>query len=289
MNIFQAYLHGFKTTLQSKKMITCIYMLILILALLVSIPFLSSLKSAAGSATATEQLTSDFDFTVIQELFMYKDFSFPTHLKQAVWIMILFLFLSIFLSGGILSTLKDKAGSFKVGSFLGGSAQFFLRFLKLTFYLLLIHLLLALIIYLPFSIIVGGEMSATATEKWFFQLFMIFFGIHMVLAIFLIIVSDYSRFRIVREDTPKVLKSIWLSTRFVIGKFLQTYGLYLMLLVLPILLFYVMLIISKSFMATAGWMILLVFILQQLFIWLRMAFRIWTFSSQYEYFQYHSK
>ena len=288
MNIFQAYLQGFRTTTRSAKMITFIYLLIFVLALIVSIPFLSSLKSAAGNNMAPEKLLPGFNYTVIQELFQHKDFSFAAHLKQVVWVMFLFLFLSIFLSGGIISTLKDGAGSFRWGSFLGGSAHYFWRFVKLTFYMLLIHVLTAIIIYLPFAIIVGGEMNATATEKWIFQVFMIFFVIHIILGIFLIIVTDYARFRMVIEDTPKVLKSIWLSVRFVIRKFIFTYGLYLMLLILPVALFYITMVLSGVIMATSGWMLLLVFVLQQLFIWLRMGFRIWTFSSQLEYFKSHS-
>jgi len=289
MNIFQAYLHGFKTAFQSKKMITFLYMVIFILAIIVTIPFLSSLKAAAGNSTATSQLTSDFNFTVIQEIFINKAFSFPTHMKQAVWIMVLFVFLSIFLTGGILDNLKARMVPFKTGAFLHGSAHYFIRFLKLSFYMLGVHLLVALIIYIPFAVIISGDLSTTATEKWFFQVFLVFFCIHMILAIFLIIVTDYTRFRIVEEDTNRVLKSLWMSVRYVTGKFFFTYGLYLMLLVLPIVLFYVLFLLSKTVTATNGLMILVVFVLQQIFIWMRMALRVWTFSSQFEYYRTHLK
>ncbi len=284
MNIFQAYLCGFKTIPRSLKMISFIYCIVFILAVLVALPFLTSLKSAAGPSIATEQLTTDFNYTVIQELFLAKDFSFPIHLNQAIWILFLYTVLSIFLTGGILSNLKNAGDSFRIKSFLYNSAHYFIRFLKLTFYTLLIHLFFAIIIYLPFYFIVNGEAGSTATEKWFFQLFIVFLGIHIILAIFLIIVTDYTRFRMVKDDTPKVLKSLWSAIRFVVKRFFCTYGLYLFLLVLPLLLFYGMVVIYPNIIARTGWVILLVFILQQIFICLRIAFRIWTFSSQFEYY-----
>jgi hypothetical protein len=151
------------------------------------------------------------------------------------------------------------------------------------------HIILAVFIYLIFAFIVAGMAGGTTSEKTFFYLFVFFLGIHLLLGIFLIIITDYSRFILVLNDSGKVLKSIWLATKFVIRKFPGTYGLYLMLLVIPLILFYLYMIVSRTVGMTSGLTILFMFVLQQLFIWLRINLRIWTFASQFDYYSDYFK
>ena len=71
---------------------------------------------------------------------------------------------------------------------------------------------------------------------------------------------------------------------FVFRKFPFTYGLYLMLLVAPVVLIYIYTLLSDVIGMTSGIMILVMFLIQQLFIWAKAFTRIWTFASQYDYY-----
>ena len=289
MNITKAYASGFKTTVRFLKMTLVIYILNLLMGLTIAIPFMGALKEASGHSMAPQNLLKGFDFTSFQEILRHYGEEISSYLSHGFWMVLFFLILSIFLTGGILTAFKHKESKFSLKSFFSGCGAFFFRFFKISLYTVFMHIILAVFIYLIFALIVAGMAGGTASEKTFFYLFVFFLGIHLLLGIFLVIITDYSRFILVLNDSGKVLKSIWLATKFVTRKFPGTYGLYLMLLVIPLILFYLYMIASRTIGMTSGLTILFMFVLQQLFIWLRISLRIWTFASQFDYYSAYYK
>lgn len=289
MNITKAYTSGFKTTVRSLKMTTLIYVLNLLMGLTIAIPFMGALKEASGHSMAPQNLLKGFDFTSFQEILRHYGEEISSYLSHGFWMVLFFLILSIFLTGGILTAFNKKESTFSLKSFFSGCGTFFFRFFKVSLYTVFMHIILAVFVYLIFTLIVAGIAGGTASEKTFFYLFVFFLGIHLLLGIYLIIITDYSRFMLVLNDSGKVLKSIWLATKFVTRKFPRTYGLYLMLLVIPLILFYLYMIASRTIGMTSGLTILIMFVLQQLFIWLRISLRIWTFASQFDYYSAYYK
>ena len=56
MNILKAYTTGFKSTGRTWKMTTIIYVIILILGIIITLPFLGELKRNAGNSMAINNL-----------------------------------------------------------------------------------------------------------------------------------------------------------------------------------------------------------------------------------------
>ncbi|MCK4466444.1 MAG: hypothetical protein KAU83_12105 [Bacteroidales bacterium] len=289
MNILQSYASGFKTTVRFLKLTLVVYILNLLMGLTIAIPFMGALKEASGHSMAPQNLLKGFDFTSFQEILRHYGEEISSYLSHGFWIVLFFLILSIFLTGGILTAFNKKESTFSLKSFFSGCGTFFFRFFKVSLYTVFMHIILAVFVYLIFALIVAGMAGGTASEKTFFHLFVFFLGIHLLLGIYLIIITDYSRFMLVLNDSGKVLKSIWLATKFVTRKLPHTYGLYLMLLVIPLILFYLYMIASRTIGMTSGITILIMFVLQQLFIWLRISLRIWTFASQFDYYSDYFK
>ena len=222
MKILQAYVSGFKTTLKSYKMITLVYIVVLFLGLVVAIPFFFGLKSAAGMTISPGKLLHDFDFTAFSEILKFHGEEIKSSITQGAWIVVLFMVLSIFLTGGILRTLKQGHKKFGLYNFFAGCGKFFYRFFRLSIYSLALHALLALIIYVPFAIIVSTGLNQSFTEKTVFWVFLSFAILHLLLGLYLVIISDYARFILVTSDSKKAFKSLWHSAKFVSGKFMGT-------------------------------------------------------------------
>jgi hypothetical protein len=289
MNIIQAYTSGFKTAVRSHKMTTLIYIINLMLGLILAIPFMGALKEASNRSLSVHNLLKDIDLTALQEFMRNSDGTIGDLFREVFWVILFFIVVSIFLTGGILTTIKQKESKFTLKSFFSGCGTFFFRFFKLTFYTIILHLILAIIIYLILSLIVVGSYDSVASEKVLFYTFVIFLSLHVIISIYLIVITDYSRFIIVLSDSKKVLKSFWAAVKFVTLRFPLTYGLYLMLLVIPLIVLYLYMIVSKTIGMTSGITILVMFILQQLFIWLRISLRIWTFAGQFDFYTDYSK
>ena len=76
-----------------------------------------------------------------------------------------------------------------------------------------------------------------------------------------------------------------MAVKFVVRHFFSTYALYLLLLIVPLLAaFLFMKFVGSTDPVTAGAVVLL-FFLQQIYIWLRGGFRIWVLAGQTEYFR----
>ena len=284
MKIIEAYINGLKTTVKSYKMITLVYTVILFLGLVVAIPFFFGLKSAVGMTISPAKLLKEFDYTSFVEIMKNHGEEIRSSITQGAWIVVLFMVLSIFLTGGILRTLRQGHKKFGLYNFFAGCGKFFYRFLRLSIYSLVLHFLLALIIYIPFGIIVSAGFEHSFTEKTIFYIFMAFAGIHLLVSVYLVVITDYARFILVTRDSRKSLKSLWQSAKFVSNKFLGTYFLFILLMVIPFLFFYLYFFMTDRVEFTTGIMILTLFVIQQIFIWMRSAFRVWTFSSQLNYF-----
>jgi len=284
MNILKAYTSGLKSAGRTWKMTTFIYIITLVLGIIIALPFLGELKRQAGNSMSINNLLAGYDHTVFMEFFTKTVVNLGQFIRQGLWVAILFIIVSIFLSGGILHIFSDKTYPFTLERFFSGSIKYFLRFLKLSAYMVIFYLVVTMIIFLTILLITAGSVSSTGSEKSAF--FIVFIGLcfWLVVMIYFLIIADYTRFAIVRNDTRKVFRTIFQSVKFVSVKFPFTYGLYLMLLVAPVLLFYLYSLLSNVIGMTSGITILIMFIIQQMFIWSRVFTRVWTFASQFDYY-----
>ncbi|MBE9510747.1 MAG: hypothetical protein IMY71_07715 [Bacteroidetes bacterium] len=286
MTIIQNYLSGLRLASRSLKMTTMIYVINLLFALALAIPFYSVITNAAHGSLQVNKLLEGFNYTTMQELTDSAKGSISLLFKEGIWLAILYLLLSIFLAGGILKTL-DNGAVFKSKEFFANGSKFFFRFLRLTFYFILIHALVILIIYLPLSLILSTLGKNAESEKALFYAIIAGGGLHIIIFIYLLIIAHYTRFMIITEDTTKVWKKIWASVKFVSRKFFSTYPLYLLLLAGLVLLILVFKFLSGVVGMTTGFTIFIMFLLQQVFIWCRIWLKIWIYGGQLEYYLYN--
>ena len=284
MKIIKAYKSGLKVTINSLRLITIGYLFLLIPSLLIALAYWSSFKSAIGNFIAPGNLLNGFDYTAYTELMRFEGEKISAATSQAFLLVIFYVFVGLFISGGIIYSLNNKDSKGNLLSMLTGGSRFFWRFLKLNFYSFVVHLIIAAIIYIPFAILVKGSFEHAATEKSAFFLFLPFGIFHLIVTIYLFTINNYAKFALVHNNSRKVLRLLWLATKFVTVKFFNAYTLTLLLFIVPLIFLFGYMKISGTLEMNSGLMILVVFLVQQIYVWLRMANKVWFLSGQFEYY-----
>jgi len=280
MKILKSYTKGWAVSLNSKRMISLIYISYLILALLLVIPFYRLFVSVAGNSLLPDELISNFDATAFGEFLREGGKVFSFFLKALLPWLILFLVLGTFFQGGIISWISNPRGRFSSSSFINNCLRYFWPFIKTSFYTLIIQVIFGILVYLPLSLLVGRE---NLSDAYIGKTVMIAVAIHLLLLIWGTMIAEFTRFYIFLTGNRKVLKTIWKAFKFSLRKIIGLFGMYLMWVIVPLILFIALYWIRMHWTIDSGLMIFLLFIIQQLFVWLRFLLKIQKTGIFYRY------
>ncbi len=277
MTIFKAYFGGLKETVKLPATVFILWIINALLAALVALPLFGALDAQIGNSVSAEKLLQGFSATVWSDMSLELESSLKMFLSQVKWLIFIYLLVNIFFAGGIIQTLnQDK---FSLNSFFAGSGINFFRFLGISTIMFVIQIITAVIIWLPAAIVLYNLSDSGATENSYMNVIFVAGGIHILLIMMLFMISDYAKFHAALYNTQNFFKSVGGGFRYVFKNFGRTSGLYLMLVILPIGLtigyFYADTQINTSFKEGVFVMV----VLQQLFMILRIWFRIWIFAS----------
>ncbi|HKI78508.1 MAG TPA: hypothetical protein VKA26_08210 [Ignavibacteriaceae bacterium] len=280
MKLITAYKNGFISAFKTKKLATTIYAITFLLALAIAIPFKGTIMKEAGSSMAFEKLLKGYDYTVYTD-FMHNSYAaIQPYISIAIWMGIFYLIFTIFFSGGILTILKNGEEKYSLRSFWEGSARYFSRFFRLALYMLIFQIFIAVIYYIALFAILGSAYHSVKSEASLFYMGLIGIIIHLFIFILLLIVTDYAKVMMVEHEEYRPFRTILRAFGFSFRHFLSAYLLYILLLVVPLILFIIYFKLEDIIGMSSGLTILIVFILQQLFIWSRIYIKIWILGSE---------
>jgi hypothetical protein len=280
MKILNSYTTGFKSAFNTKKLVTTIYVITFLMALMLAIPFGNTIQKEAGNSMAFSALLKGFDYTVYQDFMNHSGDAIRPFISTAVWLGIFYLLFTIFFEGGILTVLKRKEDKFTLRFFWEASAKYFSRFFRLALYMLITQAIIAVIIFIILAQILSSVYNSAPNEISIFYTFVAGVVIYLLIFIFLLIVTDYAKVMLVENEEYRPFRTILRSFAFSFKHFLSTYFLYLLLLVVPILLYLIYFKLESAIGMTSGFNILVIFILQQLLIWSRVFTKIWILGSE---------
>ncbi len=228
-----------------------------------------------------------FEKTVKGEISIF--FEFMVHYKSEIRILFIFsLFLSllyflinIFLSGGIISILKEDSKNLR--DIFASASDYFRSFIKLS--------LLFIPIIILFFIIFGlmGKLhelffNLTGSERSSFYFSLFTYLIAVILFLILRMLFDYGRIRIVIEGERGITISFLRTIKWVFKNFGKTFILYILLNLF--LLFYYIPFLILVRMSTNSWLSsLLFFVFSQAFLLMRSFLSFLFFSAQVEFYK----
>ncbi len=289
MKFTKAFSAGFITAAKSKKMTTLIYAVTLLFALILAIPFHSVLRNQIGSSMAPELLFKHFDYTVFSDFMRTSGKALNPFFGAAVWMGIFYLVFSVFFAGGVLNVISSPENKFSVKNFLEGCGVYFFRFLRLAVYMIFIYFILTAAAVMIISAVIALMYESGQNETALFYIFLTGAIIFALLLIVFLAIADYAKIILYRTESKKVIKSIWLSIKFVFRHFFGAYILYVLVLAALVLFFFLYFVLENSIGMSSALTVLMMFLVQQILIWLRTLVKIWFLGSELSYYDLNPK
>jgi len=281
MKALNSYKYSFSLSWRSKKLTSIIYLAYLIIALLLTIPFYKLFSSISEYSLLPANLLKGFDATAFGDLIRDSGKVFQVYLKGFLPWMIAFWLMGTYFYGGIISWIANPKGSLRLRSFLDKCSQYFWKFLRLAFIMLVVQAIIAILIYLIPVILIGKE---GMTDQYIVRTLSIGILIHFVFMITITLIADFTRFGLYQKNSRKVLREMWKSTKFVFRHLGSLWMIFLMWVIMPLALMVLFYIIRTSMNIDTSGLIIGLFFIQQIFVWLRFSLRI---QKQGMYFKYY--
>lgn len=284
MAIIKPYRSGWKKVWKNKKMWVLLYLLNVVFALLSAVPFLGFLSESVGHTLANSKMLDGFDYTFISDLMREYGSGLSVILNLSKGIILLFFLFSIFWMGGILSILKNEENDYSFRKFWQGSAVYFWKLIRLTFYFTFFQIVI--LGFFAFLFLQQGVSPfEVESEVSIIKSIMILLPIYLLFATIFFMIQDYAKIHIVHDETKFIFQPIKNAFRFVFKNFRKCFGLYLLNLLTFAVFFSIYWILSNSFNSNSTPTITLLFLIGQTFIFSRIAVKLLNLGSAMELFQ----
>lgn len=284
MAIVSSYQTGWKKVWKNKKMWILLYLLNFVFALLSAIPFSGFLSKSLGHTLETSKMLEGFDYTFLSDLMREYGSGVSVIMNLSIGIILLYFLFSIFWMGGILNILKQDDGTYSFQKFWQGSAYYFWRLVRLTFYFFLIQVLI-LGVFVFIFLQTGVSPFEMESEIPIIRNMMILVPIYLWVATIFFMIQDYAKIQIVHNDISLLTRPINDGFRFVLKNFRKCFGLYLLNLLTFLAFFGIYWLLSNSFESDTTLAIILLFFIGQAFIFGRIAVKLLNLGSAISLFQ----
>jgi len=256
------------------------FIIYLLVAALLALPMRQAIASFTSHSLATDPLWTGFDALWYGEFTYYFENFLSGYGILLGWCAILFLLLNSILTGGALSVFATGAGAGYLRQFGEGCGRFAGRMLRLWALSLIPYLL----VFLIFVVGVGRlrlPIADRVMDEWPLALFG--FGQTLLLLLALALVNlffDYAKVVVVAEDERCVLRGLGRGASFVASNLWLTIATYVLLVFAAGLLIAAYLSITSRFQLSSGLILLLWFLLAQVFFYFRILLRLGLQATQ---------
>jgi len=311
MKVFINFIKGFTNTRKAARMILLLLIVNLSFSLILALPLYHSLEDSFGNSLVGERMAEGFDYLWWEEfqdeakgleetftpsiigkgsilnnlegLLMIRFLDLPTIVLITG---LLYIILHTFLAGGILSIFNKEEVKFSLGEFFRSAGSHFFRFFLL---MLLSWFFFILFPFVSFGIL--GSILENVRENAFsevtpFYLGLLFNAVVLFLFLFIQMIFDYGRIKIVLEESRNVLKAAFRAFGFIFRHLGSTLGLFYLLFLVQVMVTLLYILIQGFIPQSHFWGVLVAFLYQQVFIFSLIWVRCWLYSSQMELYRY---
>ncbi len=272
-------IQAFRRTSQNWKIILLIFFVNFVLGLCLAFPSFNILQEESHNSLVFNNLVADFDFTIFYDFMNKGGKSLLKLFPISLFLSVIYILLSIFFAGGILSqfTIRD---TFRLNNFFNNSAHYFLKFCLIAL-IQLVFILFALII----SIVLFGIFGVLAdgnTEPKFVMWMIPPFAFLAFIITFLLNVGDYARVLVHRDSLLNPWNAFWKAVAYVFKNF-KTMQLYWSVLLAIAILLLLYLWVESTIEMESGFTIWLMFLIQQAYVFCRIFVRMCNLSNAFDY------
>ena len=280
---------SFRQTLSLLRLVGLLYGITLVLALLAALPLYNTLKVEDQNSLAFLNLLNGFDYTVFSDFMNRSRRAISPLMSVGRWLGVLYLFLSVFVAGGILSQFAQSPGlrravPFHMATFWAACSQYARRFLRL-FGVTFLFVLVGAGIWLVAGSLVGITLSDTLTERGLFWIGLLFFGLFVLTATLLLCIGDYAKVLMFREDEQNAFRAFGRAGRLVWRNLGKTYGRYWLLIGIGTGLFGIYFLVDDLITMRNWPTILIMLVVQQALVFARVGLKVWSLGMAYAVYE----
>jgi hypothetical protein len=280
MTIRKAFRDGIRQTNRSFLAVLLLYGVNFLFAGIAAMIFQSVLSTTFGNSIAPIKFVQDFDFTV------YIDFTTknPGKLSPVYalipWFIIVNNLFSVFFDGGVIASVQSKTERFRFQSFCASCGEFAGRFLRLFIIVVPAMLITGFVMILLSGFVSSAVVGSGETEIQLLR------GVAVAVVIFLLplsilfLAADYARVITVVENERRMFRAFWHGIQFVMRKLFKAYTLFILCLFLSLLLLGCWAAVSTQVAVHSGFMVLGIFLIQQIIAAGRSWVRVVSIGSQ---------
>lgn len=256
----------------SLRLVLLLYIVNLLAAVPLALAFRDFMTRALGDSLAGTELLSGFSFSVVRDVLARDGTGWYSLTRSLVWSIPLYLLTTVFLTGGILSSLVHPQARFSLSFFFQECARYFPRFLRIFLLFCAASLLVALSLGIPALVLFAFLASGSLSEVSVIALFALCGTIVLFPLLLLFLAADYARIFVVTSTERTMWAAFREGLTFVRKEFLPVLGLQALLLLFPAAFAAAYLLLEGALPMTSGITIITVLLLQQAY----MISRIWT-------------
>lgn len=256
------------------------YVVGFVLAMLVARPFYVTFLNEANGSVALDKLVIDFDFMIFTDFLRQSGNAFRPFVALVMTIGLVYLFLNTFFAGGIFRVSDQE--KFNWFDFFEGSVEYFLKFALLLVFLLIFQLVLfcfAGMFFFIFAVIAEG-----GNERDYIIAMLPPSAILAYFVGFGIVLGDYARVMLYKSKTLKVYDAFWKSFSYVFKR-QHTLLLFCLIIMLGLILSLMYLGLEMAIGMHSGTSIFVMFVVQQVFVFVRTFLKISTLIVAKNYFE----
>ncbi len=280
MKIINAYIAGWKMILQHKKLWTMFFGFNFIFALVCAWPLNNFLENTVGNSLSVKGSLENFNYPFVGDFLEKYGDNLSFMLNQSLVVSLAFLVLNIFLIGGVLTVFKNKAVTSRLTNFFRGATTLFWRMTRLSVYFTLIQGVLFAFFFLNiifaaknFSIVdLTSEYAVINTIKWTLPFYLFF-------ATTVAMIHDYAKIHLAHNSRVGLFKNFWKSISVSIRNFPAYFSLYVLNIGTLALFFAAYWFVFSIKTADSFSMVLLSFVIGQLFLFGRVGFKLANLGS----------
>ncbi len=271
MEAISAFLKGWGTLFNHKRMWLMVYLFNALFAAIILLPAKNFLTNTIGNSLAADKILQKFDYPYISDIIDNHIFTMSMIKDQSIVVIVLFLVFSIFMMGGIVGSIRrDSNFSFRL--FWSDCGYYFWRFLRLTLFFLIIHGILLSIAAWTFTSI-GLNPFKMESDAIFMTRFKWVATIYLFLAVFIFMIQDYSKLQIVKQDKTLINRPILQSIKLIFRNFFPCLLLYIINLLVFLVLGGIYYLLRTNVTMTSDGTILLALIIGQLLLIVRIGLK----------------
>ncbi len=199
---------------------------------------------------------------------------------------ILYLIAHAFLAGGILFIFSQEKPRFSLKRFFEGAGSYFSRFFLLLLVSLFFYLAIGILSSRGFNSTLDDISKEAISEVNPFYYGLLFSAITFLLLLFVQMVFDYARIKVVLEEKRNVLAATFSAFGFVLRHPISTIGLYSLIFIFNVGITIGYVVLKELLPQTNPLEVSAAFLLQELFIFALIWIRCWLYSSQLELYRH---